>query len=55
MISGILGLAFSSENDVIFDLRKGEFPEFRVQLESKDNLTCARVYLIDDTVIPGST
>lgn len=56
-LSGILGLDFLSENDVIFDLRKGvlNFPEFRVQLESEDNLTCARVYLADDTVIPGST
>lgn len=31
------------------------FPEFRVQLESEDNLTCARVYLADETVIPGFT
>lgn len=48
---------FSSENDVIFDRRKAvlNFPKFRVQLESEDNLTCARVYLTDDTVILGST
>lgn len=46
-----------SENDVIFDLRKSvlNFPQFRVQLESEDNLTCALVYFADDTVIPGST
>lgn len=36
-------------------LEKVYFPEFQVQLESEDNLTCARVYLADDTVIPGST
>lgn len=29
------------------------FPEFRVQLESEDNLRT--VYLADDTVIPGFT
>ncbi|XP_062598979.1 uncharacterized protein LOC134260435 [Saccostrea cucullata] len=56
-LSGILGLDFLSENEVIFDLKKGvlNFPEFKVQLESEDNLSCARVSLDDDTVISGST
>lgn len=38
-------------------LEKGvlNIPQFRVQLESEDNLTCALVYLAEDTVIPGST
>ena len=56
-ISGILGLDFMSENEIVIDTSKGTLrsPEFLVQLRSRtDNQTsCARVHISKTVHVPA--